>query len=67
MPIWCLPQCAVTSRCSGTCGGTNFEHSNPFAPIFDDNDDDEDKIVEALKHISSNVTVGPKMSQRQKK
>ena len=67
MPIWCLPQCAVTSRCSGTCGGTNFEHSNPFAPIFDDNDDDEDKIVEALKHISSNATVGPKMSQRQKK
>ena len=32
LPVWCLPQCAVTSRCSGTCGGTNFEHLNPFAP-----------------------------------
>ena len=58
-PVWCLSQCALTSK--------SFEHSNPFAPIFEDDDDDEDKIVEALKHISSNVTVGPKMSQKQKK
>jgi hypothetical protein len=66
LPVWCLPQCAVTSV-KAQNGKTDFEHVNPFAPIFDDEDDDEDKIVEALKHISSNVTVGPKMSQKQKK
>ena len=67
-PVWCIPQCAVTAKHNCACDGPKFEHLNPFAPIFDDDDDDDEaRALDALKHISSNVTVGPKLSQKQKK
>ena len=63
--VWCLPQCAVTAehpRCH-PC----FEHSNSFSAIFDDQVDDEAVVLDAIKQISSKVTVGPKLSQKERK
>ena len=39
--------------------------SNSFDAIDNDGDDDEDDMIRALSTISSNVTVGPKVTQRQ--
>ena len=54
-------------RCTAPC----CEIANPFAALeeIDDHDesDDEDKIINSLRQISRNVTVGPKISQRSKK
>ena len=65
MPIWCLPQCAVQAR--PVCGPCDMTHENSFAALFDDeyeDDDDESQILNALKHISSKVTYGPKVTQK---
>ena len=70
-PVWCLPQCAVRAEpICRTCPCP--QHANSFAAIFDedcydDNDDGESKILDAIKQISSKVTVGPKLSQKARK
>ena len=60
-PMWALPQCAVQ------CIPCDVTHTNSFAALIDDDEDDESKVLEALKHISSKVTIGPKMSQKARK
>ena len=59
-PLWCLPQCAVQAR--PICIPCDVTHVNSFAALFDndEDEDDESKILDALKHISSNITYGPK-------
>ena len=70
-PVWCLPQCAVRAEpICRTCPCP--QHANSFAAIFDedcydDDDDGESKILDAIKQISSKVTVGPKLSQKDRK
>ena len=65
---WSMPQCAISAKSiCGLCDEPNFEHSNPFAPIFDDDDDDEAKVLDAIRHFTPKITVGPKLSQKQRK
>ena len=70
-PVWCLPQCAITeSHACRVCDPPSFEHPNSFAAIFDDIEDDEDDesvILDAIKQISSKVTIGPRKSQKERK
>ena len=64
-PLWSMPQCAVTCR---VCDDQpSFEHSNSFAAIFDEEEDDESLMLDAIQHFSSKVTIGPKLSQKQKR
>ena len=70
-PVWCLPQCAITeSHACRVCDPPSFEHPNSFAAIFDgieDDEDDESVILDAIKQISSKVTIGPRKSQKERK
>ena len=64
-PVWSMPQCAMTCR---MCDDRpSFEHSNPFSAILDEEEDDEALIRDAIQHFSSKVTIGPKLSQKQRK
>ena len=69
-PVWCLPQCAL--RCQECEDPPSFVHSNAFSELFDadnynDDDDEEAQILDAIKQLSSKITVGPKLSQEQRK
>ena len=68
--LWSLPQCAL--KCLKCEDPPSFVHSNAFSELFDadnynDNDDEEAQILDAIKQLSSKVTVGPKLSQKQRK
>ena len=66
VPLWCLPQCAVHAR--PVCSPCDVTHENSFAALFDNEyEDDESQILDALKHISSNITYGPKVTQKDRK
>ena len=61
-PLWSVPMC-------GICTDQDFAHVNSFAGLFDEDhmdedEDDEAAMVNALNHISSRVTIGPKPSQK---
>ena len=66
-PLWWFPQCAVQAR--PICIPCDVTHGNSFAALFDndEDEDDESKILDALKHISSNITYGPKVTQKNRK
>ena len=54
------------------CPPCDFRHTNSFAEIFDndnydDEEDGEEHMLSALQQMTSNVSVGPKISQRQRK
>ena len=65
--VWAVP-CSVISSCP-TGSPCNFNHSNSFADIFDQDsygdEDDEEQMVKALSEIAT-VKVGPKVSQKQR-
>ena len=70
LPVWCVPQCAI--RCQECADPPSFTHPNAFSKIFDaecydDNDDDETKILDAIQQFSSKITIGPKISQKERK
>ena len=67
---WGITCGALTSQ--PRCAPCDFRHTNSFANIFeDDNYDDEadgdEHVLSALQQMTSNVSVGPKVSQRQRK
>ena len=66
-PLWCLPQCALTCQPCPIADKPSFEHANPFQAIFDESDDDEAQVLNAIKQFSAKVTVGPKLSQKERK
>ena len=81
-PLWSLPQCALMSDFSCECCDSSksgqpiacqpadkpsFEHTNSFQAIFDESDDDEAQVLNAIKQFSAKITVGPKLSQKKRK
>ena len=72
-PLWSVPLRAISSRSDCTpCKVTNCEHHNSFNELledkrFDDTDDDENQMVNALNQFASRVKIGPKISQKQNK
>ena len=79
IPIWRLLRPSVANAKRTLMNSPSFifalPHAvgrrNPFAALneIDDHDksDDEDKVINALRQISRNVTVGPNVPQRSKK
>ena len=59
-PVWALPCSCITSDNDILC-------KNSFAAIFDNDDDEELEVMNALHRISPVVHVGPKKSQRDRK
>ena len=39
----------------------------PFSAIFDEEEDDEPLILDAIQYFSSKLTIGPKLSQKKRK
>ena len=70
-PCWSITgRCCAVPLC-GPCESPSFDHHNSFQALFDsdDFDDDEDDagVLNALKQISSKITIGPKKSQKIRK
>ena len=67
---WGITCGALTAK--QVCTPCDFRHTNSFANIFeddsyDDEEDGEEHILSTLQQMTSNVSVGPKVSQRQRK
>lgn len=68
-PIWGMTCNAISSV--PLCRPCHYKHQNAFAAIFHetslgDKDEDEADMLQALKSLTPNVSIGPKVSQKRK-
>ena len=63
---WSDSEIGLSCTICPTCP-PSFEHPNPFVVLSDDVDDDEARVVAALQQLSSSISIGPKVSQKQRR